>query len=168
MLSKQSFSPPYVLWNIYIIFFCGGGFFHLFLQHIWTRILVHILKNILGEKTFFHLVHISINIFGQEYLFTYWKTYSEKKHLLTLFLPLLATFLQWWKARLIAGRQSKRSPTFKTWLSWSWSSCSPMTIIIMFTHDHDGYQTGRPREHQHHDWEGEDHVHCHHYHHHHQ
>ena len=99
--------------------------------------------NILGEQIFVHLIlhiynrikrnnicpprpHIDQYIWARIFLFIYWKTYLEKKHLFTLFLPLLATFLQWWKPRLIAGRQSKRSP----------KNMIIVIMIIMFTHDY--------------------------------
>ena len=133
----------------------GRGFVHLVL-HIYKHICPHINEYTWRTNIcslYFHIYnrikrnnicpprpHIDQYIWARIFLFIYWKTYLEKKHLFTLFLPLLATFLQWWKARLIAGRQSKRSPTLRTWLSWSWSSCSPMTIIIIFTHDHAGYR----------------------------
>ena len=131
--------------------------------YLHINIFVHISMNIFGEKTFVHLIlhinkqtrmynicppcpHIDQYIWTRIFVHILKNILRQKKHLFTLFLPLLATFLQWWKARLIAGRQSKRSPTFKTCLSWSWSSCSPLTIIIMFTHDHTGYQAGSWRD----------------------
>ena len=164
----------------------GGDLFILF--YISINIFVHISMNILGEQIFVHLIlhiynrikrnnicpprpHIDQYIWARIFLFIYWKTYLEKKHLFTLFLPLLATFLQWWKPRLIAGRQSKRSP----------KNMIIVIMIIMFTHDYNhhihswscwlsagSWRDRRPWEHQHHDWDGENHVHYHHYHHHYQ
>ena len=106
-------------------------------KYLFTLFYISIIE--LREIIFAHLVHISINIFGQEYFCSYIEKHTWRKNICS------PCSCPCWPRSCNGGsrdwsRGGSQRGRRKTWLSWSWSSCSPMTIIIIFTHDHAGYR----------------------------